>query len=107
MENIYLMECHDSFHGPTFWYALQITDVGNTIDLLRHDIDSEDSLIKLVKRLSSRYNIVVDEPEERDPLAFAEPFPIYRKITNEELLRRLEPIINPRSVSYKQLKLFQ
>ncbi len=69
----------DPYHG---WYGIQITDVGNVIDFTK----SDDKLVDLLKRLSRRYKIVVDEGEEYD---LNDDVYSYRRLTDDSLLKQL------------------
>ena len=67
-------------HG---WYGIQITDIGNVIDFT----DDDNKLVDLLKHLSKRYKIVVDEGEEYDLI---DDVYGYRKLTDNSLLKQLK-----------------
>ncbi|MAG47373.1 hypothetical protein CL617_02105 [archaeon] len=86
MECVYIMEAYFDKGDRTINYGIQIGRYGDTITVSRKD---ENQLINIIKKLSKKYIVVVDEPEEIDTeeANFAES--TYRKITNEDLLKRL------------------
>ena len=88
MADIYVMEAYYLWpRGDTLWYALQVSDIGNVVDLPIHSIENEDQLVTLVKHLHRKHRIVVNEPEEENLPEW--DIPSYRKITNKHLLEKL------------------